>query len=103
MPVETLIRNYILENFLYTDDGGRLRNDESFLENGIVDSTGVVELVMFVEDTFGFEVADEDIMPEHFDSVECLARYVQLNVAQTTPGAGELIAVDWREVTCQQG
>jgi acyl carrier protein len=93
MSIETLIRDYILENFLYTDDENKLGNDDSFLENGIVDSTGVVELVMFVEETFGFEVADEDIVPEHFDSVERLARYVQLNVAQTTPDAGELVAV----------
>ncbi|MFN2272685.1 MAG: acyl carrier protein [Anaerolineae bacterium] len=93
MSIETLIRNHILENFLYSDDGGLLRDDESFLENGIVDSTGIVELVMFVEETFGFEVADEDILPEHFDSVKCLARYVQLNMARTTPDAGEFVAV----------
>jgi acyl carrier protein len=93
MFIEALIRDYILENFLYTDDGKKLGNDDSFLENGVIDSTGVVELVMFVEETFGFEVADEDIVPEHFDSVERLARYVQLNVAQTVPDAGELVAV----------
>ncbi len=93
MSIETLIRDYILENFLYTDDENKLGNDDSFLENGVVDSTGVVELVMFVEETFGFEVADEDIVPEHFDSVERLVRYVQLNVAQTTPDAGELVTV----------
>jgi acyl carrier protein len=82
-----------LENFLYTDDGKKLGNDDSFLENRVIDSTGVVELVMFVEETFGFEVADEDIVPEHFDSVERLARYVQLNVAQTVPDAGEFATV----------
>lgn len=93
MSIETLIRNHILENFLYSDDGGLLHDDESFLESGIVDSTGIVELVMFVEETFGFEVADEDIVPEHFDSVECLARYVQLNMAQATHNAGRFVAV----------
>jgi acyl carrier protein len=93
MSIQTLIRDYILENFLYTDDGKKLGNDDSFLENGVIDSTGVVELVMFVEETFGFEVADEDIVPEHFDSVERLARYVQLNIVQTVPDAGELVAV----------
>lgn len=101
MSIETLIRNHILENFLYSDDGGLLRDDESFLENGIVDSTGVVELVMFVEETFGFEVADEDIVPEHFDSVENLARYVQRNAAQTTSGAGGPVAVEWQKVAYQ--
>jgi acyl carrier protein len=94
MSIQTLIRDYILENFLYTDDESKLGSNDSFLENGGVDSTGVVELVMFVEETFGFEVADEDIVPEHFDSVERLARYVQLNVAQTVPDAGEFATVD---------
>jgi acyl carrier protein len=93
MSIQTLIRDYVLENFLYTDDASKLSNDDSFLEKGVVDSTGVVELVMFVEETFGFTVADEDIVPDHFDSMERLARYVQLNVAQTMPDAGELVAV----------
>ena len=77
MPIEALIRTYILDNFLYTDDGEQLDNGDSFLETGIVDSTGVVELVMFVEETFGIEVPDEDVIPENFDSVEALVCYVQ--------------------------
>ncbi|NLE46474.1 MAG: acyl carrier protein [Chloroflexi bacterium] len=82
MPIETLIRNYILENFLYSDDESLLTNEGSLLEQGIVDSTGVVELVMFIEETFCFEVADEDVIPEYFDSVERLARYVRLHTSQ---------------------
>ena len=58
--IEAQIRNYILENFLYTNDEGKLNNDDSFLEDGIVDSTGILELLMFVEETFGIEVADEE-------------------------------------------
>ena len=88
MPVETLIRGYILENFLFTDDNGRLLNNTPFLEEGIVDSTGVLELVMFVEETFGITVEDEEIVPENFDSVERLARYVRLMVGETVPDAG---------------
>ena len=72
MPIETLIRTYILENFLFTDDDGQLQNDASFLEEGIVDSTGVLELVMFVEETFGITVEDEEILPENFDTVSAL-------------------------------
>ena len=77
MPIEALIRAYILENFLYTDDGEQLDNGDSFLETGIVDSTGVVELVMFVEESFGIEMPDEDVIPENFDAVEALVCYVQ--------------------------
>lgn len=76
MPVETVIREYILENFLFTKDATALRDDASFLEEGIIDSTGVLELVMFVEETFGVTVPDDEIVPEHFDSVIRLAEYV---------------------------
>jgi acyl carrier protein len=57
-----------LESFLYTDDPEQLPIDASFLEEGIVDSTGVLELVMFAEDTFAITVEDEEIVPENFDS-----------------------------------
>ncbi|MGD1991553.1 MAG: acyl carrier protein [Anaerolineae bacterium] len=80
---KTLIRRYVLENFLYTDDEDLLEDDVSFLENGVVDSTGVLELVMFVEDTFGIPVKDEEIVPENFDSVDRLAQYVESQAGKT--------------------
>ena len=80
MLVESQIHRYILENFLFTNEDGRLRDDTSFLEEGIVDSTGVLELVMFVEETFGVTVEDSEILPENFDSVERLARYVRMKM-----------------------
>lgn len=80
MSVESQIHRYILENFLFTNEDGRLRDDTSFLEEGIVDSTGVLELVMFVEETFGLTVEDTEILPENFDSVERLARYVRMKM-----------------------
>ena len=88
MSIETLIRGYILENFLFTDDNGRLLDNTPFLEEGIVDSTGVLELVMFVEETFSITVEDEEIVPENFDSIERLARYVRLAVGKTVPNVG---------------
>ena len=77
MTIEESIRKFILENFLFTDDDSALQNDASFLEEGIVDSTGVLEMVMFVEETFDMTVEDEDIVPENFDSVEKLGAYVR--------------------------
>jgi acyl carrier protein len=75
--IESTVRAFILENFLFTENGTQLQNDVSFLEEGIVDSTGVLELVMFIEETFGVTVEDDEIMPENFDSVEQLAQYVR--------------------------
>ena len=78
MAISTQIRQYIVDNFLVSDED--FTDDDSFLEQGIVDSTGVLELVMFVEETFGFAVPDEDIVPENFDSVAQLAAYVRRKV-----------------------
>jgi acyl carrier protein len=77
MTIEALIRHFIMENFLFSADGEHLSDEASFLEEGIVDSTGVLELVAFVEETFGITVADEEIVPENFDSVARLARFVR--------------------------
>lgn len=81
MSVDARIRAYILDNFLFTNDETRLDDSASFLEEGIVDSTGVLELVMFVEEGFGVTVEDEDIVPENFDSVTQLAHYVRYKTA----------------------
>jgi acyl carrier protein len=89
MPIEDLIRGYILENFLFTVDNGQLQDNASFLEEGIVDSTGVLELVMFVEETFSITVEDDEIVPENFDSVQQLARYTHLKLGEVVCGAGE--------------
>lgn len=89
MSIENSICAYILENFLFTNDDSQLKDDASFLEEGIVDSTGVLELVMFVEETFNITVEDEEILPDNFDSVTQLARYVRLKTGEATPDAGK--------------
>lgn len=77
------IRNFLLENYLFGYEENELLNDSSFLELGILDSTGIMEMVTFVETEFGIEVLDEDILPENLDSIECISRYVfnKLNAA----------------------
>jgi acyl carrier protein len=81
MALEEQIRQYIADNFLFSDDGYQLPDDASFLEEGIVDSTGVLELVMFVEETFDIAVEDDEIVPDNFDSVSQLAAYVRRKTA----------------------
>ena len=87
MVEKTLIRRYIVENFLFSDDETQVQDDLSFLEEGIVDSTGVLELVMFVEETFDIQVEDQEIIPENFDSVDQLARYVGIKKGETVVDA----------------
>ena len=70
------IRAFMIESFLFGDESGLPADNESLIANGIVDSTGVLELVAFIEDTFGFTMADADITPENLDSVDNIAAFV---------------------------
>jgi len=70
-----LIRVYIVDNFLFGDDN-ELQEETSFLDNGIIDSTGIIELVSYIEESFDISVDDEDIIPENFDSIRNIAAYI---------------------------
>lgn len=77
MTLEVQIREYIARNLLFSGGGFKYGDATSFIEEGIVDSQGVMELVMFVENTFGIQVDDMEIIPDNFDSVSKLADYVR--------------------------
>ncbi|HHJ06830.1 MAG TPA: acyl carrier protein [Anaerolineae bacterium] len=77
MDIQAQIRDYIAQNLLFSDDGFGYPDDASFLEEGIVDSVGIMELVMFLEENFGLTVDDEDLTPDNFDSVNKLAAYIK--------------------------
>ncbi len=84
MSSEGILRQFILENYLFTDDEGELSNDDSFLDLGIIDSTGIMEVVLFVEQQFGFEVDDEDLLPENLDTISNLVAFVAAKQPATT-------------------
>ncbi|MFC0218943.1 acyl carrier protein [Pseudochelatococcus lubricantis] len=70
------IRAFIVENFLFGDTQRDIGTADSFIENDLVDSTGILELVAFVEDTFGITVDDAEIVPANFDSIGKVRDYV---------------------------
>jgi acyl carrier protein len=74
--VNTSIREFVLENYLFGYDEDDLDNDSSFLELGVLDSTGIMELVAFLEKEFDIEVSDSEIIPENLDSINCISNYV---------------------------
>lgn len=74
--VEQQVREFIEDNFLFRGDSDSLTRDESLLEAGLIDSTGVLELVAFIETEFAIPVADVDIVPENLDSIATIAAYV---------------------------
>jgi acyl carrier protein len=70
------IRRFVLTNFLFTENESELKSDASLLDQGIMDSTGVLELVAFLEQQFGIKVADEELVPENLDSVVRIVDFV---------------------------
>jgi len=70
------IRQFIFENFLFEAENNALVNDDSFLDKGIIDSTGVLEVINWMEETFGFQVDDIELIPENLDSVNRLADFI---------------------------
>jgi acyl carrier protein len=81
------IRDFILKNF-YVADPNELTNDMSLLEAGLIDSTGVLEVLGFVEREFGITAADEEIVPENFDGITRIASYVERKVRSAAQIAG---------------
>jgi acyl carrier protein len=75
------IRSFIFENFLFDAEESSLANDDSFLEQGVIDSTGVLELVNWLEETFSIKVHDEELVPENLDSVNKLASFIAKKAA----------------------
>ena len=77
MEARTHIRKYILENYLFSDDPSELEDGISLLEKGVIDSTGIMELVFFLEEEWGIEVDDEEMIPENLDSVDNIVHFVE--------------------------
>jgi acyl carrier protein len=80
--IEPAVRKFIADNFMYREGLGTLADEDSLLEKGLIDSTGVLELVFFIENSFDIKVADEEVVPENLDSVRRIAEFVE---AKTHP------------------
>ncbi|MGE5488835.1 MAG: acyl carrier protein [bacterium] len=86
-PVDrTKLRHFITENFLFgrADD---LSDHDSFLEKGIIDSTGILELIAFVEQQYGVKVEDEELVPQNLDSIDSLAAYIERKTGRAQAAA----------------
>ena len=82
MPTREKLKNYILENYLFTDDQSALNDSDSFMEQGIIDSTGIMEVVFFLEEEFDIQVQDEEMIPENLDSIDNLVAFVEKRQAK---------------------
>jgi len=75
-PTTQRIRQFVIDNFLFGCEGD-LKNDASFLENGIIDSTGVLELIAFLEDDFAITLREHDLTPDNLDSIDKLTGLIE--------------------------
>lgn len=73
--VRKTVRNFIIDNYLFGDDEG-LEDNTSFLDKGIVDSTGILELIEFISDEFSINVEDDELVPENLDSIDNVTAFI---------------------------
>lgn len=77
MTIEQQLKSYISSNLLFSENGYPYPDHASFLEEGIVDSVGIMELVAFIEENMSVKVEDQEITPDNFDSITQLAAYIR--------------------------
>lgn len=80
------VRGFVVENFLF-GDGEALKDNTSFMEEGIIDSTGILELVMFLEETYNIKIEDDELVPENMDNLNNISKYLDRKLNQS-PAAG---------------
>ena len=88
MDLASTIRKFMIENLLF-EENENFEEHTSFLESGIIDSTSILELVMFIEETFGINVDDDELVPDNFDSIANIAEYIQRKQEQPTTAPKE--------------
>jgi acyl carrier protein len=85
--MQSEIRQFVVDNFLFGQTDRPLNNDASFLESGIIDSTGVLELITFLESRYGIVILDEELLPANLDSIDRIAGFVERKQQTGTPAA----------------
>lgn len=81
MPLESKVRDFVLKNYLFTAEQSALKSEDSFMKNGIMDSTGILEMIMFLHDEFGVDVMDDEMVPENLDSVNNVVAFLTKKLA----------------------
>jgi len=83
------VRSFVVANYLLGREDG-LSNDDSFLQQGIIDSTGILELISHLEGTYGIEVVDDELNPDNLDSINKISAYVTRKIAACASGQAEV-------------
>ena len=86
------VKAFVVENFLFGNEEG-VKDDTSFLDEGIIDSTGILEMVGYLEEEFDISVDDEELVPENLDSINNVVAYLErkLSLAQPAEAQGRQV------------
>ena len=84
MNITEELKTFVVDNFLFGQANGWLSDETSFLESGIIDSTGLLELIGFVERRYGIRLDDEELIPENLDSLTRLTQFIDRKLAQSS-------------------
>ena len=76
------LRLFVLDNFLFTEDQDELKNDDSFMDKNIVDSTGILEIIEFLEEECSIKIEDEEMIPDNLDSIQKIVSFVERKLAK---------------------
>lgn len=75
--LEQEVRRFVVENFLFGEDDGSLQLEDSFLDSGVIDSTGVLELVTFLEQQYEIKIDDTELVPDNLDSIARVSGFIR--------------------------
>ena len=90
MSIQQQIHKYIVDNILF-GDGQRLESDTSFQKQGVIDSMGVLDLIAFIESTYGIHIEDDELIPENFDTLGDISRFVERKLGNVPRPEDEIV------------
>ncbi len=76
------LRDYIVENFLFGDTETEFSDTDSFMEKGIIDSTGILEMITYIEENFDIKIEDDELIPENLDSISNIVNFIDHKVKE---------------------
>jgi acyl carrier protein len=78
--MKQVLRKFITENFMFAMEDVQLSDSDSLVDKGLIDSTGILELVLFLEETYTIEIHDTELVQENLDSIDALTRFLQIKM-----------------------
>lgn len=84
--IKSTLKTFIIESFMLGAESTAFLDEDSFMEKGIIDSTGILELLQFIEETFAIKVEDDEVLPENLDTIVNLERFIKKKA-----GGGETV------------